>query len=89
MTEACGNFGARPQPPWTLSKLVRSVATASSSATPSSGCSEGASSAPPDSRGATCSPWARMSSRWVSHASATAPSTCRQLGIPWRASGGK
>jgi len=89
MTDACGNFGGPPQPPLTLSKPWRSTATASSSDAPSTGCSEGVSSAPPASRGATRSPWARISSRCVSHASATAPSTWRQLGIPMRASGGK
>ena len=89
MTEACGNLAAPPQPPLMLSKPWRSTATASSSEAPSSGCSEGVSSAPPASRGATRSPCARISSRWVSHASATAPSTCCQLGIPIRACGGK
>ena len=57
MTDACGNFGAPPQPPWMLSKLSRSEATASSSGAPSNGSCDGASNAPPASRGATFSPW--------------------------------
>ena len=89
ITDACGNFGARPQPPLTLSKPLRTVATASSSAAAVNGSVDGASSAPPASRGATCSPCARISSRWVSQASATAASTWRQLGSPWRGVGGK
>jgi hypothetical protein len=89
ITDACGNFGARPQPPLTLSKPLPSVATASSRAACAKGSCDGVSSAPPARRGATRSPCARISSRWVSHASATAASTWRQLGIPWRGDGGK
>jgi len=32
MTDACGNFGAPPKPPWDASKDSRSLATAASSA---------------------------------------------------------
>ncbi len=73
-----GNFGAPPNPPWTVSSSAASAATAASSAAASGTFPAGGAIAP---RAAAMRPeLASTSSRRSRHASPTAASTCRNEG---------
>ena len=88
IADAGGNFGAPPKPPLARSCSPRSPSTAASRAAAFIGSADGFRRAPPRSRSAMRDPPSRISSVRSSHASATAPSTCRQLGRPFAARAG-
>jgi len=89
MTDACGNFGAPPKPPWSASKLSRNLPTAASSAPSLRGSADGDSCAPAERRSRRRSPPARISAALALQDSAIACSTCVHAGMPWRGAGGK
>ncbi len=86
---AGGNFGAGPKPPHCGSNDSHSVSTAASNVAASIGALRSVCGNAPSiaavSRPATSS----TASRFVRHASATAPQMRTKPGIPWRSSLGK
>ena len=87
--EAGGNFGARPNPPLTRSYVPHSEISASRTSSWVIGSTDGSSLAVAPSASTIRTPWLRICSRRLVQASATPSSTIRQLGSPWRDSGGK
>jgi hypothetical protein len=89
ITDALGNFGARPQPPCPRSSWATSASTARSRSAGSRSSPLGFNAAAPASASATRSPCSRISARLSRHALATASSTWRHDAMPIRGSGGK
>ena len=80
--EACGNFGAPPQPPQSRSNCRSSARVASPSMLSVSGSVEGASSAEWRTASTIAEAWRETSPRRSRYASETAVSTCWKLGQP-------
>ena len=88
-TGAGGNLGERPKPPQTGSKTARRFSSARSSSSAASGSGDGRRRELERMCSTRFALESRTSSRLSRHASATASSTCRKAGRPWRGSGGK
>ncbi len=89
ITDAGGNLGARPKPPFVRSYVLHSDTSAPRTSSSWIGSTDGSSCWLALSACTIRGAWARMSSRRFDHASSTPSSTIRQLGSPWRDSGGK
>ena len=89
IADACGNFGARPQPPQRSSKPERRPRTASLRSASVSGSRDASMRADARTESVSASACRTTSPRRSRYASDTERSTWRKLGNPCRGSGGK